>query len=48
VGGRQDDDDLPRAFDDILAPHSNYCSNEQELRADGGKLAREFAARAGM
>jgi hypothetical protein len=37
--------DLLRAFDDILNPQANYCSDEQDLRCDGGKLAREFAAR---
>jgi hypothetical protein len=37
--------DLVRAFDDILGPQANYCSGEQDIRADGGKLAREFAER---
>jgi hypothetical protein len=37
--------DLLRAFDDILAPQANYCSWEEDKRADGGKLAREFAER---
>ena len=37
--------DLLRAIDDILSPQANYCSNEQDLRADGGKLASEFAKR---
>jgi hypothetical protein len=37
--------DLLRAFDDILDPQANYCSDEQDLRADGGELAREFAGR---
>jgi len=37
--------DLLRAFDDILAPQANYCSDEQNIRTDGGKLAREFAKR---
>lgn len=36
--------DLLHAMDDILNPQANYCSNEQDLRADGGKLARNFAA----
>jgi hypothetical protein len=38
--------DLLRAFDDILSPQANYCPGEQDQRADGGKLTREFAARA--
>ena len=38
--------DLLRAFDDILSPQVNYCPGEQDQRADGGKLAREYAERA--
>ena len=37
--------DLLQAFDDILAPQANFCSFEQDLRADGGELARDFASR---
>lgn len=37
--------DLIEAFDEILSPQANYCSGEQDMRADGGKLAREFAER---
>ena len=37
--------DLLRALDDILRPQANYCSDEQDKRTDGGKLAREFAER---
>jgi len=37
--------DLLRAIDDILRPQANYCSNEQDKRADGGKLARAYARR---
>jgi hypothetical protein len=35
--------DLLRAFEDILEPQANYCSFEQDKRADGGALARAFA-----
>jgi hypothetical protein len=35
--------DLLRAFRDILDPQANYCSFEQDIRSDGGKLARQFA-----
>ena len=37
--------DLLRAFDDILDPQANYCSWEEDKRADGGQLARKFAER---
>ena len=37
--------DLLRAFDDILDPQANYCPWEEDRRADGGQLAREFAER---
>jgi len=35
--------DLLRAFDDVLSPQSNYCPFEADKRADGGKLAKEYA-----
>lgn len=37
--------DLLRALADVLRPQANYCSNEQDLRADGGHLAREYISR---
>jgi hypothetical protein len=37
--------DLLRAIDAVLCPQANYCSREQDLRVDGGQLAREYAAR---
>lgn len=40
--------DLLQALDDILKPQANYCSFEQDMRADGGKLAREYASRQGL
>ena len=36
--------DLLRALDDILDPQANYCSFEQDKQADGGSLARRYAA----
>lgn len=38
--------DLITAFREILDPQKNYCSFEQNLHADGGKLARAFFASA--
>ena len=37
--------DLLRAFRDILDPQANYCSFEEDIRSDGGTLARQFAQR---
>lgn len=34
---------LLRALNDILDPQANYCSFEQDKRADGGALARKYA-----
>ena len=35
--------DLLLAFNEILKPQSNYCSLGNDIKSDGGKLAREFA-----
>lgn len=35
--------DLLRSFNDILKPQANYCSFGEDIRADGGRLAQEFA-----
>ena len=36
---------LLKALDDILDPQSNYCSFEEDKRADGGELARAYATK---
>jgi hypothetical protein len=37
--------DLLTAFREILDPQANYCSFEEDKRADGGELARAYANR---
>ena len=37
--------DLLNAFREILHPQANYCSYEEDKRADGGELARAYAQR---
>ena len=44
-GDKQTLYDLINAFRDILDPQANYCSFEEDKRADGGELARAYATK---
>jgi hypothetical protein len=37
--------DLLNAFEDTLHPQQNYCSFEEDKKADGGELARAYTKR---